>query len=917
MLYDIRPIWFQLPSGDFGALSQTLHKLCVDMESDMTSIDRPPDGVLRAREASRIAGMTAPPSGAASLAFSLMADRPAREAFFEHVTSSSWFAPLRDAGWLDPEPPEEGGDGRAARPWVQARFVARVARESPSDVVDFLRTLTTDNWLAYQAMPTILRELPDDDFWALGPRIAQWLQGAVVVHELVAEISRRVSQAERAREWTEVLSAMALRASDDSSYRLDALTSGPLAASALKAAAALDPTVIDLALDALDAYARRTWEDPGSEDSWASKRAIEESEPNERQAGLDWLAATTVDLFRAGRRRVRTRAALLRAFNNQWPLLNRIALFELSRSPSQRAKLCDDLIRRLPSFLQMWSVHRELSVLVAQLGRSARPCDKQVAASLFSSLELTTEASSASATYWHSVLNGSAPSESYFLFGRPEVFSVGAPMTVAEFTNRFGHLDADGLLRVVREPARHGIDLSWRADSELLWQTLAEFCEQERRSDVLLAATEGVLSAYGGSHYLIRSAPKMTAVDDHRSTQVLQHLEMLAQSSSDVVRSSALDAILDFRADGDTSESLVSTLLSVVKREGAAIHSSLDRGTVWEEGKPPDILMRQLNDAAGKAAQCLLQFFFNQRARRPADSAMEVPGWLWAFGEDPRWDLVECKVVLGQAFPFMVGASRARAEAIAVRLFSDGSPLLAREAFWAGYAWRTTPHRQTLEVLATGMRADCLSIPQFVHTKSDIHTQMMSHAAIGWAQRIAGYEPFPGAALQSPDPNVRETFVWASGRVIQGVTADFHDRLIEMFKELVAADSARPQSAWSGYLSWLGALGQLSSLRTVMPELTVLLAHVTDREVFRGLDMLKNAVSSDAREDVEQLADVFLRHAASMPDLRWHGESVVELLDAIVAGSGHVSRRVMLLVQDLLSREVLSLAQAERIRRLS
>jgi hypothetical protein len=870
----VRTIWYSGDDDTHESLYESLNALKASLDTSMAGLNDAPGTVLTARAAVRAAAIARPNATQIQMGLYLLENKQAREAFFTHARSPDWFEPLRSKGLLDPDEPTVSADGSSATAWHASDYLARVAPSIPHAVVSYISTLRTSNWIATRQAARVLATLSEADFWRLAPKVAEWLRASTYNDDLIREAARRVIAAERPQRWDAVLTATALRLSNDRGGYSEVLTVGAIGTSAFVSAAAADPKAGRILASTLDSYAARTWSLPADDASWIERRAIAEDETNPRNPGLAWLCLTSIAVLR-GLRGSDHAAKTVRYFlESRWPLTRRIALYELSFNADLREEVEARIRVVLRRNFSSSQVYHELTLLAEAIAQSTRPSDLRLFNDLKIWMERLSSRKSGRAARWRRILSGEASEEDRFLFGPVEVFTPAAPLRASEIAERFGTRNGAGLVAMAAKPESFGVEIGWRQDAELLWESLAEYVRQTNRLDVVLALDGSILAQHEYATAVIRALPdlSLTSRDVRR---VERWMARLVESGQSHATGAALDAAMRLADRSNAGRMLTSLSLSVVRASGVPIDHELPMGTSWEDGKPPDIMMRQLNDASGKAAQVLVESFFAERRAKGEKAA--PPAWAWAFGLEPEWDFVECRVAIGQVVPFLVVADPERAKAVIARVFGPYCPLLAREAFWGGYCWRAQPHRQTLEMLSTEMCVDVARSSEFDHSRREVKEQLASHAAIGWIQGLAGFGPLTDLTFSRGDAEAIERLIRAAGSILNGADQELLTSSLPLLGDLIQRSAETTAEVQRGFVSWLWSFRGKALDEQAQSWFRHLIEALPSDEVYAILEFIKALLPDQANSAAVQMTSLVVHHLDA-PQLKWHSSELYPLL---------------------------------------
>lgn len=903
----IEIIWYEC-GVNHDALSQALHMISDDNEN-VTMASRDPSLILRAREARRVAAIAAPTERQIQLALRLLSDREASRAFFATATSPEWLPALESTGYLLPEEPQEVEGGLLATPWAAATYLERMAASMPEEVAAILDGLETENWLALRDVTRVVTQLDSRTFWELRHRLEQWID--LSVHDgLIREVCKRVENATEPQPWQSLLRTIARKLGDDSTARYEAARVGESATRAYIAAATIDPSVARMLVEAIRAIAGKLWKDPGRDASWIAKRDLNKAEGAGMSPGLDWLLATalqTVSTIAADRRAYNK--LLRQALKDKWPLVQRVALFELSRSPTARRAVRPTLVESLPRLVQTQAVHHELALLAGAVVQGGSADDKKILAALRSVITEMHAASPISARRWERLISDDPDEDDLYLYSGVEVFSPDSPLDADEYRQRFGHLDDHAFLDPASNPGRYGIEIGWQNDAELLWSTAAEVIHEDNRVGAVLAMTVDDRTVAAGALKVLRTVPHLKLGE--RENEVIAWVLSLAREGNEAVLHAVLDILLEFARDARLPETAEEQALELMTKYGVSVRSPLPWGSVWRSDSEPDILLRQLNDIAGKAAQVLVDSFLAERSFA-VDPRGHLPTWISQFARDHRWDTVESSVALGEVFPFLVNVDRASAEQVATRVLGSSAPDLARQAFWTGLAWRTNPHRPSLVLLASAMRSDIVRIEAFRNTDRSVREKLLAFAAIAWIQNVPGFADLPSLIFRDGDAEAVKLFVQESALVLRNAEAELQNRKPAILSQIVEADQAHSREReHREYTHWLHVAKDIAPGTILIPSLRHIFSTLPASAIHSAFEYLGGIAAQEPRLALE-LASSYLGRIRDSMELRWDADTIEALLRTVSREMGETPEFTNL-VNDLLMSQTFSLEVAESL----
>ena len=838
---DVQVIWYADDDGDdrHRALRDVAQKLRTDSEgAAVTEIE--PSLVERMRDAEKLADVMSPSPGDARKAKGLLAGHPrVAEAFLARVDGVEWFRHLRDLPELQPPPSARLPDGARSAPyWFAPDFLQRVAIVAPSEVTDFLLTIETDNWVAIRGAFSILRALDDPNASSFGPVLAGWAIGALpddpwLAASLAQSAQRLVSDGKHGAAAALVESALNhIAISNPASLTATGMIA-PEFLSVLKQSAS-GPIV---AAGTLRRVLEQEYAGPDADRTRYRRNSIEVHETQSRSHD-DSTLAFLIDLLRDTLRateehseRARVVDLLLRS---EWPTERRVGVAHCFLRPADLSTHEGTAITT--DNLSNQHLFHEMAKLVADhaddLSDESIRVLREFAADLYAD---TSEAGRYEYATWARVIRdewlpeplvpGSGDDEDdpdrrlFRTFSFSGGGRVPAPLGQEDFDERADNLAVNGLLDLVRDPAAAGVEITWPARAELMWDLLAEYVKKRDRLAPLLGIRASDL---GGDNSAWRAIEAMAAVagdSADRWAEILSWAEgIVSEASDDTYWSIGLLLV----QVGDTvplalSEQARSLAIQVVART---------RRVAVDEAEPVEqsMLGGFLNHPAGKATQSLFELLRREVIEvEPATaSGAGLPTWfeetvLDPISRDPASLGIDAWIGLGRLYALLSDRSRESVAFVVEHLESESSYRDVNSiAFWSGYLWASAVSSDALTSLLGAYRKFAHVLQEDAVLAADLWSSFFQHIVIGALREIPGFSDAVDETLDDNSFNseTRAAIASAMGRGIDEAseypgsafqslaTGMFHQYWTNHVNQVGGGDGA----ALATYLDWLDKL---------------------------------------------------------------------------------------------------------------
>ena len=839
--YGVQVIWYA-DGGDsdrYRALPEVAQKL--QRESWSPTVAEQQSGLVEAiLDAERLAEVSSPRPREVTRAASYLTGHPrVAQAFLARVGGVEWFRCLRDLPALQPAPIARLPDGaRSAPHWFAADFLQRVAIVAPSEVTDFLLTIETDNWVAIRKAFGVLEALDDRHASLFGPVLAGWAIGALpddpwLAVPLAHSARQLASDGKQGAASALVESALDRIAISNPASLTATEMIAPEFLSVLKQSAS-GPMV---AARALRSVLEQEYAGPDADRTRYRRNSIEVHETQSRSHD-DSTLAFLIDLLRDTLRateehseRARVVGLLLRS---EWPTERRVGVAHCFLRPADLSTHEGTAITT--DNLSNQHLFHEMAKLVVDhaddLSDESIRVLREFAADLYAD---TSEAGRYEYATWARVIRDEWLPEPLVLgpgdeeddpdrrLFRTLFFSGGgrvpAPLGQENFDERADSLAVDDLLDLVRDPAAAGIEITWPARAELMWDLLAEYVKKRDRLAPLLGIRASDL---GGDNSAWRAIEAMAAVaggSADRWAEVLSWAEgIVSEASDDTYWSIGLLLV----QVGDTvplalSERVQSLAIQVVART---------RRVAVDEAEPVEqsMLGGFLNHPAGKATQSLFELLRREVIEvEPASaSGAGLPTWfeeavLDPISRDPASLGIDAWIGLGRLYALLSDRSRESVAFVVEHLESEPSHRDVNSiAFWSGYLWASAVSSDALTSLLGAYRKFAHVLQEDGVLAADLWISFFQHIVIGALREIPGFSEAVDETLDDNSFNseTRAAVASALGRGLDEASEDpgsaFQSLTTGMFHRYwtnhVNQVGGRDGAALATYLDWLDKL---------------------------------------------------------------------------------------------------------------
>lgn len=927
---DITPIWYS--KDDQGGHRELLHIFdYLKNRTTRVSTTEPPaaDIIPLLNAAERLARVDAPTHEDEALATQLLANDVVGRAFFRAAPTEGWFPFLREEGYLIPAEPVPSAAGEWETEWWSGgEYLEGLARAgSNSPVVEFLSTLRTSNWLALSQVGRILRELPTREALALSGGLGAWLSTPFAAQSGLANDALRVLAA-GAEAGAENLADFAEPILDSVFGEKEAPFGEHLAR---RLATDVLPQLITAgasrgvfiaARDDLLAWLRREWGDePGEDASSARRPAIEAHQQNLSLRRLDYLVDIARDTLHAQAGAPDYADLLIETYGSAWPLLRRIALNE-ARTSARGFETLEDLIAAdMSALMSDLSAYHELSLLVAtrttappsfvealqQATEEGRPDSDPERRALWKRrwLHLTpdwmlTDAQLAEKRSTTLPFDTGDDSR-FFLAYSSGVFRPTAPIAQADFDARAETLDDQGVLDLVRDPEQYGIEVTYRHDSEQMWDLLIEYVARSRRNAIPFLATATDIEGRGGWK-VVSGALRSIETEPvwHHALEWLDALALARGTAAWAVSGALRDDIVE-RAPLVLLDEIVGLARGLIEREHTPL--SVDSRADAAPDEYDDLMFKQLNTPAGQAAEALLRLTDRVRMHDQRDG---MPDWLMTIAYQAAidaWGGVEVRVALGSLFPVLRAVDQARADELKPLLLPPATGLVAlnaRVAFWTGYLYRGSVSSDDLRYLFDEYAHEFVSL-SLERLEGEPQSRLVDHIIVGRLRGIAGFEAVVEDVLSTPESlALRSRLAESFGRFL-GERENILPALAYWGRHLELWGDSEDLDTYFGWLTWLGESQEPTQVELVLSLIARTVRPTPpEHRVMDLLEYLKGAVDEEPNMVLLIVARI-LDQWAGASSFQWFTREAVAIVLALAETEAGTQDEYRVLVQGLLA----------------
>ncbi|MCY4112940.1 MAG: hypothetical protein OXG33_03235 [Chloroflexi bacterium] len=791
--YGVRVIWYQDGGAPdpyraaFEIIRQTQRR-----SRELTVAENDLEFVERLIEAEELASIAAPTPGQVRRAVAIVNGHPrVALAFWDVVESVEWFRSLRDAGILAPKPVLLAANGdRRAPYWMASGLLRRVASAAPSEVAQFLCSIDTDNWAAIRGAFEILEALDESSGAYVGPQFAKWSVDAMSIEPLLlyqaSESSQRLNSDGKPKAALALLEAI-LRKLAESGLSITEGVGSDFSHAIAPILGRSEPAV-EAVSHTLEAALIERCGTPEDDNVRYLRHAIE---PHRMDLTESSAISLLIDVLRDALLQTKDDSArstaVTKLLQSSWPTKRRIGIAHcfLLRSDLTIHEARVITHENLANDHLFHELAKLLSDDITDITEQRTDTLKRFVTSLHDS---SSENDRFDYKLWSQVLpiellpEPPAPIEDDFedsdrhlfrgvYFG--SVTSRGAPLDLDSFAERASTLSSDELLALVRDPAAHGVRITWKHSTSEMWSLLAEY-----------AKARGTLDP------LVQIRP-----EDLEGRQVWQAIEAMAEvAGDDPIRwSEVIDwasrMVSKLPADklwpiGGLLEGIGDSIplgLSHSARKLAmqVIEKSKRTDRLESESLEHSFVGGYLNLPAGKAMRALLELLRREifKADTDKESLQDLPEWfkttvLERLSRDSMGLGIDAWIGVGLYYALFCDRSPDSAESIARYLeFETSETSTAKVAFWSGHLSAPTLWTGTLERLHDAYRISARTLQADGILEDDLRDRFFQHIVIGALRNIAGYDELLLSTLSSDfTPVARGSIVFALGRAVREMT---------------------------------------------------------------------------------------------------------------------------------------------------
>ena len=810
--------------------------------------------------------------------------------------------------------------------WSGGEYLEGLVRAgSNSPVVEFLGTLRTSNWLALSQVGRILRTLPTRDALALSQGLAAWLSTPFAAQSGLANDALEVlaagaeARADNLAEFTEPIldSVFGEKEAPFAEYLARTLRTDVLPQ--LITAGASRGVFIAARDDLIDWFRREWGDEPDADASSVQRPAIEAHQQNSYLRRLDYLVDIARDTLHAQTGDPDYADLLIKTYESAWPLLRRIALNEARISERGFETLADPIAADMSALLSDLNVYHELSLLVA--ARDTAP-PSFVEALQHAIEEGRPDSDEERRARWRrrwlhltpdwmltdaqrAAKRSTAPpfdpgdDRRFFLFYSSGVYRPTAPLTQTDFDARADTLDDQGVLGLVRQPEQYGIEMTYRHDSEQMWDLLIAYVARSGRNAIPFLATATDIEGRGGwkvARAALRSIE--TEADWRQALRWLDDLALSGGTAAWAVGDALRDDIVE-RAPLALVDEIVGLARGLIERE----HTSLSADSRAALGEHDDLMFKQLNSAAGKAAVALLSLTDRARTHERRDG---MPDWLMTIAyqaASDEWGGVEVRVALGSLFPVLRAVDQAPADELKPLLLptdTDLAAINARVAFWTGYLYRGTVSSDDLGYLLDEYTRELVS-PSLDRLEGEPLSRLVDHIIVGRLRGIAGFEAVVKDVLSTPGSfALRRRLAESFGRFL-GEQENVQPALAYWGRHLELWGESEDLDAYFGWLHWLDEPQELQQVDLVLSLIARSIRPMPpEHRVMDLLEYLRRAVDEEPNMVLSVVAQILEQWAAES-NFRWFTREAVAIVLALAKSEAGARDEYRVLVQGLLA----------------